>query len=93
MREWETLNVRSVRYDVIQERARSVMPRDERVCNRREWSTVSTAEDRSRRRRTEYCFLVLAVSRSLVTLVRAVSVEWWGRKPDCRRSKREQEER
>ena len=45
---------------MIQERARSVIPRDEIVC-----------------------FLFFAVSKSLVTLVVAVSVEWWGQKPDC----------
>ncbi|CAJ0935263.1 unnamed protein product, partial [Ranitomeya imitator] len=34
--EWETLNVRSVRYDENQDRAKSVMPRDERDCKFKE---------------------------------------------------------
>lgn len=54
---------------------------------------MSKAAERSRRIRIEKCPLALAEKRSLVTLVRAVSVEWRGRKPDWRGSRRELSER
>lgn len=47
--EWETLNVQLVRYEKTQESARSVMPMDKRICNRRARSIVSKAEDRTRK--------------------------------------------
>ncbi|XP_044146841.1 uncharacterized protein LOC122935140 [Bufo gargarizans] len=44
------------------------MPTGEKVFNRREWSTVSKAKDRSKRRKTEYSFFGFDVSRSVLTL-------------------------
>lgn len=46
MCELENVNVRSVKYEEIQERDKSVLPKDERICNGKEWSTDSKAEDR-----------------------------------------------
>ena len=53
------------------------------------WSTVSKAEDRSRRMRGDGDPVSAAISRSFVTLTRAVSVLWAERKPDWNFSNRE----
>lgn len=37
-----------MRYEEIQERTKTVMPRDDNIYNRREWFTVSKAEYRTR---------------------------------------------
>ena len=68
---------RSVRYDVSQVRASSVMwTRDFRRESRMEWLIVSKAAVRSRRMRIESRPESEERRRSLVTLRRAVSVLW-----------------
>ena len=79
----ETNSVLSVRYDVNQFRAESESPMVEcRRCMRMRWSTVSNAAVRSRRMRSDGEPASAVISRSLVTLTRAVSVLWPERKPD-----------
>lgn len=52
--------------------------------------TVLKAENRSGRITEQWCE-ALTVSRSLVTLVKELSEEWWGRKQDCSKSRSEVE--
>ncbi|CAJ0940834.1 unnamed protein product [Ranitomeya imitator] len=46
------------------------MPKEERICSKRQWSTVLKAEDRSRRS-TEYCPLAFAIPSVHTFLVSA----------------------
>ena len=69
---------RSVRYDVSQVRALSVMcKRDFKRDSRMEWLIVSKAAVRSRRMRMDSRPESEERRRSLVTLRSAVSVLWW----------------
>lgn len=47
------IKIQLVRYEENQERAKSVMPRDERMCNRRERLGVPKAEGKSKRQITK----------------------------------------
>ena len=65
-----------------------VMPMAASLSRRMVWEMVSNAAVRSRRMRIEREPVSAARRRSLVILMRAVSVLWWGRKPDWNFSKR-----
>ena len=67
--------MRFVRYDVNQVRAESVMPSSARVEIRIWWLTVSNAEDKSDRMRTDEWDKALAAASDSVTVRRAISVE------------------
>ena len=80
--------VRSVRYEWNQRRGVWVMPIEESLWRRVRCEMVSNAALRSRRMRMESEPVSAAVRRSLVILIRAVSVLWRGRKPDWKGSYR-----
>ena len=72
----------SVRYEVSQSSAVPSTPSWRSLWRRMEWFTVSKAALRSSRTRMLRAPESAEVRRSLMTLVRAVSVLWRGRKPD-----------
>ena len=57
------------------------------LCNKISWSAVSKAALRSSRTKTETLRASVFRRISFVTLIRAVSVLWWGLKPDWKVSK------
>ena len=72
--------VRSERYEWMKERAESVRPRSsDRRLRRMLWEMVSKAAERSRRISVVMEPESAAMRRSLVILIRAVSVLWWVR--------------
>lgn len=68
----------SVRYDNSQSRVEPSTPSPPSLWRRIEWLTVSKAVLRSNRRRMLWAPVSAEVRRSLMTLTRAVSVQWMG---------------
>ncbi len=74
--------VRPERYDLNQDRGVPVIPIETNLSRSISCETVSKAAVKSRRTSLVKSPESAANSRSLVILTRAVSVLWWGRKPD-----------
>ncbi|KAJ1115750.1 hypothetical protein NDU88_003972 [Pleurodeles waltl] len=68
---------------MIHSRAFSWIPMLLRRCTRVRWQTVSNAAERSRRMRAAVSPLSTRARMSSVAAMRAVSVLWLARKPDC----------
>lgn len=74
--------MRPERYDENQSMGVDDRPMDASLWRRMEWEIVSKAALRSRRMRIDRSLESAAIRRSLVILIRAVSVLWWGWNPD-----------
>ncbi len=74
--------VRPERYDLNQDRGVPVIPIETNLSRSISCETVSKAAVKSRRTSMVKSPESAANNRSLVILIRAVSVLWWGRKPD-----------